>query len=93
MDFRLLELILQLQESEYAPTATIRVRASIDFGRNWTAWNTVPLDGLATYMEKKVHYNALGKQVRFEFYFDNPLVLESFRVGFAAQYKSLKFDE
>jgi hypothetical protein len=93
MDFRLLELILQLQESEYAPTATIRVRASIDFGRNWTAWNTVPLDGLATYMEKKVHYNALGKQVRFEFSFSNPLVLESFRVGFAAQYKSLKFDE
>lgn len=93
MDFRLLELILQLQESEYAPTATIRVRASVDFGRNWTAWNTVPLDGLAAYMEKKVHYNALGKQVRFEFYFDNPLVLESFRVGFAAQYKSLKFDE
>lgn len=93
MDFRLLELILQLQESEYAPTATIRVRASIDFGRNWTSWNTVPLDGLAAYMEKKVHYNALGKQVRFEFWFDNPLVLESFRVGFAAQYKSLKFDE
>lgn len=93
MDFRLLELILQLQESEDAPTATIRVRASVDFGNNWTAWNTVPLDGLATYMEKKVHYNALGKQVRFEFYFDNPLVLESFRVGFAAQYKSLKFDE
>jgi hypothetical protein len=93
MDFRLLEIILQLQESEYAPTATIRVRASIDFGRNWTAWNTVPLDGLATYMEKKVHYNALGKQVRFEFSFSNPLVLESFRVGFAAQYKSLKFDE
>jgi hypothetical protein len=93
MDFRLLELILQLQESEFAPTATIRVRASVDFGNNWTAWNTVPLDGLATYMEKKVHYNALGKQVRFEFWFNNPLVLESFRVGFAAQYKSLKFDE
>lgn len=93
MDFRLLEIILQLQENEYAPTATIQVRASVDFGNTWTAWNTVPLDGLATYMEKKVHYNALGKQVRFEFWFDNPLVLESFRVGFAAQYKSLKFDE
>ena len=94
-DFRLLETILQLRLKEnsigFYP-ADITVRASVDAGRNWTAWQTIPLDGNDTYMEKKIHWNVVGKHVRLEIRFSNPLIIEGLRIGFNANYKSMKFD-
>lgn len=95
-DFRLLETVLQLRLKEnstgYYP-ADITVRASVDAGRNWTAWQTITLDGNETYMEKKIHWNVVGKHVRLEIRFSNPLIIEGLRIGFNANYKSMKFDE
>jgi hypothetical protein len=94
-DFRLLETILQLRLKESPTgyyTATMTIRASVDAGRNWTAWQTVPLDGNEPYMEKKVNWNIMGKHCRFEIRFSNPLIIETLRIGFNAQYKSMKFD-
>lgn len=94
-DFRLLETILQLRLKE-SPTgyysASLTIRASIDAGRTWTAWQTVTLDGNSSYMEKKVNWNMLGKHCRFEIAFSNPLIIETLRIGFNADYKSMKFD-
>lgn len=91
-DFRLLECIVSMQlKDEYTP-ATVDIRASVDFGRNWTAWQTIPLDGHGTYMEKKIYYNVVGKQVRFNVRMSNPMIFESMIIGFNAQYKSMKFD-
>jgi hypothetical protein len=95
-DFRLLETVLQLRLKEnsigFYP-ADITVRASVDAGRNWSAWQIIPLDGNETYMEKKIHWNVVGKHVRLEIKFSNPLVMEGLRIGFNANYKSMKFDE
>ncbi|PKL19571.1 MAG: hypothetical protein CVV49_00610 [Spirochaetae bacterium HGW-Spirochaetae-5] len=91
-DFRLLECTLALQLKDGFTPAVLDIRASIDFGRNWTSWNTVPLDGNQSYMEKKVNFNIVGKQARFEIRMSNPLVFESMTIGFNAQYKSMKFD-
>ena len=91
-DFRLLECTLAMQLKDGFTPATIDIRASVDFGRTWTQWTTVPLDGNSTYMEKKVNYNMVGKQVRFELRMSNPLIFESMLIGFNAQYKSMKFD-
>lgn len=94
-DFRLLELVMTMErlisDTGYY-TGSMDVRASIDFGRNWSAWVTVPLDGHEPYQEKKVNFNMVGKQVRFEVRFSTPLVIEGMRIGFNAQYKSMKFD-
>ena len=91
-DFRMLECTLAMQLKDNFSPATIEVRASVDFSRNWSAWITVPLDGLDTYMEKKVNFNMVGKQVRFEIRMSNPLIFESMNIGFNAQYNSMKFD-
>lgn len=94
-DFRLLETILQLRLKESSTgyyNASLTIRASVDAGRNWTGWITLPLDGNSPYMEKKVNWNVVGKHVRFEIRFSNPLILEALRIGFNAQYKSMKFD-
>jgi hypothetical protein len=91
-DFKLLEITHALQlKNGYTP-ATVDVRASVDFGRNWSAWITVPLDGNTTYMEKKVNFNMVGKQCRFEVRASNPLIYESMNIGFNSDYKSMKFD-
>jgi len=94
-DFRLLETILQLRLKESSTgyyAATMTIRASVDAGRNWTLWQTVPLDGNEPYMEKKIYWNMVGKHCRFEIRFSNPLIIETLRIGFNAQYKSMKFD-
>jgi len=94
-DFRLLETILQLRLKESSTgyyAATMTIRASVDAGRNWTAWQTVPLNGNEPYMEKKINWNIVGKHCRFEIRFSNPLIIETLRIGFNAQYKSMKFD-
>lgn len=94
-DFRLLETILQLRLKE-SPTgyynATLTIRASVDAGRTWSAYQTVNLDGNDSYMEKKQYWNMSGKHVRFDIRFSNPLIIEALRIGFNAQYKSMKFD-
>jgi len=95
-DFKLLETVLQLRLKEsatgYYSPATLTIRASVDAGRNWTAWQTVTLDGNESYQEKKVNWNMVGKHCRFEIAFSNPLIIETLRIGFNAQYKSMKFD-
>ena len=94
-DFRLLELVMTLERMQSTTgyyTGSLDVRASIDFGRNWSSWVTIPLDGHEPYQEKKAYFNMVGKQVRFEVRFSTPLVIEGMRIGFNAQYKSMKFD-
>ncbi len=90
--FWLLEVVLSMQLYEGEP-GSIDIRISVDFGRNWTEWQTVPLDGNEEYMEKKVNYNVQGKQVRAQMRATNPFIFESLRFGFNAKYKSLKFDD
>ena len=88
--------MLQLSLKESATgyySASLTIRASVDAGRTWTDWQTVTLDGNSTYMEKKVYYNIVGKQVCFEVSFSDPLAIEGLRIGFNAQYKSMKFDD
>jgi len=91
-DFRLRECTLSMQLKDGFQPVEIDVRASVDFGKNWSAWVNLQLDGHDTYMEKKANFNMLGKQVRFELRISNPLVFESMTIGFIADYKSMKFD-
>lgn len=90
-DLRLLALTccLQLKESQ---AASLQVRASVNAGRNWTTWQTVTFDGLETYMEKKVYFNATGKTAEFEFTSSTPFIFESMRIKVSGEYRSFKFD-
>jgi hypothetical protein len=66
---------------------TIRIRSSVDFGENWSAWITLSLDGAADYFEVIANFIEKGRQVRFEI--DNgasgarsiPIEFESINVG------------
>jgi hypothetical protein len=91
-DFRLIECTLAMQLKDGYTPATIDLRASIDFGRNWSSWQTLPLDGNETHMRKKRNFDMVGKQVRFEVRMSNPMIFESMIIGFNAKYVSMKFD-
>jgi hypothetical protein len=82
---------MQLNQG-YTP-ATIDVRASVDFGRTYTNWITTSLDGNSSFMEKKINFNLLGKQVRFNVRCSNPLIFESLQIGIGgSQYNAQKYD-
>ena len=92
-DFRLLDATLCMQLKDGYTPVNILIRASVTSGRYWTAWRTVPLDGLETYMEKKVHFDLTGKTVRFQMQLSDPFIFESMRMRVNGEYKSFKFDQ
>ncbi len=60
--FRLLGCVLGMVSA----TGDIRIRASVDFGHNWSEWITVSLAGTPVYFESIVKFILRGKQVRFQ---------------------------
>ena len=64
--FKLLKAVVGMQDSE---GETIRVRASVDFGENWSDWVIISIDATspAVYIEGIVNFMQRGKQVRFQF--------------------------
>lgn len=60
--FKLLQFIIGFARSG---AGTLRVKASVDFGNEWSQWGTINLDGTVEYMERIVNFLMRGKQVRF----------------------------
>ncbi len=65
-------------------TPQVRIRASVDFGANWSGWVTVDLDNTVEYFEEIINYMQYGRQVRFQLENLNgsPFELESLNIGF-----------
>lgn len=78
----LCRVILALRRK--AETDTIKIRASVDFGRSWSAWSTLSEWGENDYLEKIAHFRRKGLQVRLEIAnIDGaPFEIESIAIGF-----------
>ena len=79
--FKLLQVIVGIAQSG---AGTMRVRASVNFGGEWSQWGIINLAGTTEYMERIVNFLMRGQQVRF--YVENVdgvnFEIESIAVGF-----------
>ena len=79
--FKLLELLIGISQSS---TGALRVRASVNFGGEWSGWGNIDLAGTTEYFERIVNFLMRGTQVRF--YIENVsganFEIESLVVGF-----------
>jgi len=83
--FRLNELVLGLADNG---AGNMRVRASTDFGENWSEWVSLSVNGSVDYHEKVAGFLEKGKQVRFQLSNGEtgskiiPITIESLMVGY-----------
>jgi hypothetical protein len=79
--FKLLQVIVGFAQSG---AGTMRLRASVNFGGEWSQWGVINLAGTTEYMERIVNFLMRGQQVRF--YVENVdgvnFEIESIAVGF-----------
>ena len=79
--FKLLELLIGISQSS---AGALRVKASVNFGGEWSGWGAIDLAGTTEYFERIVNFLMRGTQVRF--YIENMsganFEIESLIVGF-----------
>ena len=60
---KVLEAILGMRAQN---TGSYRIRASADFGHEWSEWRTVAITEIDEYIEMVANFSIRGKQVRFQ---------------------------
>ena len=73
-------------------TGGVYVSVSVDYGYVWSDEQYLPLDGLETFMEKKLAIHMRGKAIRFKVRATTPFILENCFIGFNLEGKSFKYD-
>lgn len=71
------------------------IRVSVDYGRTWTAWQTVEITAPQDeqeYIERMIRYILHGKALMAELRLTNPFVFERFFILFNETNHSLKYD-
>lgn len=86
--FRLLSAMLGMTLG----IGTIRIRASANFGRFWTAWRTIDLAGLVDFVEHYCNFNIRGRQLRItvENIDGTQFEMESLKLGYIDAGKNIR---
>lgn len=80
----------------YLTGEVFQVRASMDYGRSWSAWVDLALNPLTEvegeFMEKKAYFHMRGKALRLQLRFTDPFIYEAMFIKWNPMGTSFKYN-